>query len=84
MADCTGTLLTISVAARVVNRSATTLRLWERRGLLSPVRDSSGRRLYRQQDVLKAAATIRRPFNDPLTGRFRMLEPDASRRKRGA
>jgi hypothetical protein len=64
------TLLTISAAARLVGRSASTLRAWERRGLLHPARDSAGRRLYRASQVMEAAASIRRPGNDPVTGRF--------------
>ena len=64
------TLLTISAAARLVGRSASTLRAWERRGLLHPARDSAGRRLCSASQVTGAAASIRRPRNDPVTGHF--------------
>jgi predicted site-specific integrase-resolvase len=61
MADSKDQLLTITAAARIVDRSPVTLRLWERQGRITPMRDSSGRRLYRAEDVRRVAATIGRP-----------------------
>ena len=54
-------LLTITAAGRIVDRSPATLRLWERQGRIAPMRDSSGRRLYRADDVRRVAASIRKP-----------------------
>ena len=42
---------TIGPAARRVDRSEGTLRDWERRGLIKPIRDSLGRRLYTDADI---------------------------------
>ena len=51
-------LLTISTAARVLNRSVFTLRQWERQGKLVPIRDSGGRRLYNAEEVHQMAASM--------------------------
>jgi predicted site-specific integrase-resolvase len=59
MPDCEEPLLTIMAAARIVNRSPETLRLWERQGRISPRRDSSGRRLYRESELRTAASSVR-------------------------
>jgi predicted site-specific integrase-resolvase len=61
MAGSREPLLTIAAAARVVDRSPETLRLWERQGRIAPLRDSSGRRLYRASEVRAVASSIRRP-----------------------
>jgi DNA-binding transcriptional MerR regulator len=44
-------LHSIGPAARQVGRSEDTLRDWERRGLITPIRDSVGRRLYTDGDI---------------------------------
>ena len=56
-----GELLTIGDAARLVGRSQWTLIDWERKGVLVPDRDSSGRRLYRVEEVRRVAGSRRRP-----------------------
>jgi DNA-binding transcriptional MerR regulator len=48
------TLLTIGGAAPEVGVGAATLREYERLGLIHPVRDSAGRRLYTIADVVMA------------------------------
>jgi MerR family transcriptional regulator, heat shock protein HspR len=47
-------LLTIQSAANEAGLSPNTLRIYERLGLLSPVRDSAGRRLFSAADVADA------------------------------
>lgn len=48
-------LFTVSVASSLVGVSATTLRRWEARGLIGPVRESrSRRRLYAWADIERA------------------------------
>jgi MerR family transcriptional regulator, heat shock protein HspR len=42
---------TVAVVAREVGVSPTTLRNWERRGLISPSRDWRGGRVYSEQDL---------------------------------
>jgi DNA-binding transcriptional MerR regulator len=42
---------TISAAARDVGVAAETLREYERRGVVAPLRDSTGRRLYSAADI---------------------------------
>jgi DNA-binding transcriptional MerR regulator len=42
---------TIGAAARAVNRSVETLRKWEQRGLVTPLRDDAGRRLYAPEHI---------------------------------
>jgi DNA-binding transcriptional MerR regulator len=49
-------VMTIQKAAQEASLSPTTLRIYERLGLLSPVRDSAGRRLYSLIDVAQARA----------------------------
>jgi MerR family transcriptional regulator/heat shock protein HspR len=44
-------LNTISAAARAVGVAPDTLRDYERRGIVAPVRDSSGRRLFSEADI---------------------------------
>lgn len=48
--------LTIGSAARAAGLSPTSLRLYERLGLLAPARDSAGRRVYVAADVQLARA----------------------------
>lgn len=48
------TLLTTHAAAQEVGVSSNTLRIYERLGLLTPARDSSGRRVYSCDDVERA------------------------------
>ena len=47
-------LMTIQKAAQEAGLSPTTLRIYERLGLLSPPRDSAGRRLFSAVDVALA------------------------------
>lgn len=47
-------LMTIQKAAQESGLSPTTLRIYERLGLLSPSRDSAGRRLFSAVDVAQA------------------------------
>ena len=46
-------LMTIQKAAQEASLSPTTLRAYERLGLLSPARDSVGRRLYSPVDIAR-------------------------------
>lgn len=46
-------LMTIQMAAQEANLSPTTLRIYDRLGLLSPARDSAGRRLYSDVDIAR-------------------------------
>jgi DNA-binding transcriptional MerR regulator len=45
---------TIAGAAAEVGVAANTLRVYEMQGLLKPIRDTSGRRLYTPADIKKA------------------------------
>lgn len=47
-------LMTIQKAAQESGISPTTLRIYERLGLMTPTRDSAGRRLYGPADVAQA------------------------------
>jgi DNA-binding transcriptional MerR regulator len=49
--------LQTTAAAKLAGRSAETIRLWERTGILPAVRTSSGQRLFRASDVLAAVKT---------------------------
>jgi DNA-binding transcriptional MerR regulator len=51
-------LLTISEVSHRLKRSVVTLRAWDRRGILVPLRDSSGRRLYAATDVARMAEAL--------------------------
>jgi MerR family transcriptional regulator, heat shock protein HspR len=51
-------LLTISDAAALAGRSVTTLRIWEQKGILKPLRDSRGRRLYRPDQVRRVGSRV--------------------------
>ena len=53
----------ISVAARMVNLHAQTLRTYERVGLLHPARSNGGVRMYSQQDI-ERLRLIRRLVED--------------------
>jgi DNA-binding transcriptional MerR regulator len=44
-------LMGIGEAARLVNRSVGTLRIWEREGLIRPRRATSGTRIFSQDDI---------------------------------
>lgn len=46
--------LGISEAARQVGVAENTLRTYEKRGVIAPLRDSAGRRLFRQDDIERA------------------------------
>ncbi len=54
-----GERLRIAEAARLVGTSASTLRRWERQGLLRPVRGLGGQRLYAVEDVAQAREVAR-------------------------
>lgn len=55
MKQQTQPLYTVSVASRFVGVSSGTLRRWEGRGLIAPVRDGRARRrLYSWQDIERA------------------------------
>lgn len=47
-------LFTISETARRVGVSESTLRTYDARGIVRPVRDSAGRRLFSESDVQSA------------------------------
>lgn len=47
---------TISPAASAVGIATATLRTYEARGIVKPLRDSSGRRLYSDADIQHAKA----------------------------
>jgi len=47
--------LTTMDAARLLNRSPETVRLYERRGQLPAIRTAGGQRLFRRKDVEKFA-----------------------------
>ncbi len=72
-----GVSFTISQVAKMINVSASTLRLWEQRGLARPQRTESGYRGYRLEDVerLKQIHQLRVGEN---------LNPDAIRHMMGA
>jgi DNA-binding transcriptional MerR regulator len=53
-------MLTISAFAREVSVTPGTLRRYEREGLLTAARDSSGRRLYRVADVERVRKLVER------------------------
>lgn len=71
-----GVHFTISQVAKMINVSASTLRLWEQRGLARPHRTESGYRVYRMEDVerLKQVHQLRVGQN---------LNPDAIRHMMG-
>jgi DNA-binding transcriptional MerR regulator len=62
---------TISAAAQEVGVTPVTLRSYERRGALKPERDSSGRRLYGDEDIEAA-----RLFRDAI--RYRPISEHAA------
>ena len=47
--------VTTSGAARVAKRSADTIRSWSRHGILEPVVEAGGIRIYRKSDVERVA-----------------------------
>ena len=61
---------TISSAAHEVGVTPVTLRAYEARGVIVPERDSSGRRLYSDQDIEAA-----RLFREQLRQRRTALNP---------
>lgn len=71
-----GVHFTISQVAKMINVSASTLRLWEQRGLARPQRTESGYRVYQLEDVerLKQIHQLRVGQN---------LNPDAIRHMMG-
>lgn len=50
--------LMVSEAARVLRKSEQTVRAYERGGKLAALKTSSGRRLFRESDVLKLAKKL--------------------------
>jgi DNA-binding transcriptional MerR regulator/mannose-6-phosphate isomerase-like protein (cupin superfamily) len=67
----------IGSAARQVGVSASALRLWERQGLVAPVRSGSGYRLYTDADLARLRR-VRRLRAEELNapGILRLLAPD--------
>jgi DNA-binding transcriptional MerR regulator len=59
-------LYLISDAARRVPCSAATLRAYAKRGVISPVRDSGGRRLFTDEDVQRAREQLSRSRVAPV------------------
>ena len=51
-------LLQTSEAARILNRSAEMVRVYERKGKLPAMKISGGQRLFREADVRKLAAEL--------------------------
>lgn len=51
-------LLMASGAAQLLNRSAATVRFYERSGRLPAIRAANGTRLFRESDVLRLAAEL--------------------------
>jgi len=43
--------ISIGHAARIIGRSVDTLRQWEHKGLVRPVRDTANRRIYSEDDI---------------------------------
>ena len=63
-------LITTGTAAREVGVAAETIRNYETRGLIAPVRDSSGRRLLTESDVERIKEfRQRRARSDSHSGR---------------
>lgn len=54
------TLLMTSQAARILDRSAASVREYERKGLLHAMKTADGRRIFREDDVRKLAAELSR------------------------
>jgi DNA-binding transcriptional MerR regulator len=52
-------LLFASGAAKILNRSAEAVRLYERTGKLRAIKTADGTRLFRESDVQKLAAKLR-------------------------
>ena len=48
-------LLTITTAARRLGVCEQTLRRWDQRGIVAPVRDSAGRRVFFSHDIERIA-----------------------------
>ena len=53
-------LLMATDAGKILNRSAETVRFYERTGRLSAIRTADGTRLFRQSDVEALAAKLRK------------------------
>jgi len=51
-------LLMVAAAARILNRSAESVRAYERNGKLPAIKASNGHRLFRESDVRKLAAEL--------------------------
>jgi len=71
-------LMTIATAAKQAGLTPGTLRVYERLGLLSPQRDSTGRRLFSNADVQLArrvAADRRAACFVALVGAHREISP---------
>jgi MerR family transcriptional regulator/heat shock protein HspR len=61
-------LLTIQSAAQKAGVSPNTLRIYERLGLLTPVRDSLGRRLFSAANVAEAKRIARQRLSSRGSG----------------
>jgi len=60
-------LLMVTSAGRILNRSAETVRFYERTGRLAAIRTADGTRLFRQSDVEALAAKLSRKGSDEPT-----------------
>jgi DNA-binding transcriptional MerR regulator len=70
-------LMTIQKAAQEAGVSPTTLRIYERLGLLLPNRDSAGRRLYSAADIVEARKIVAQRGANRGTG-LRNSRPEAA------
>lgn len=60
-------IISIGEAARIVGRCVDTLRQWEAKGLVKPIRDTANRRVYSPEDI----RLMRRLVNRGRTGAAR-------------
>lgn len=84
----TDTPLTVGAAARAVGCSPATVRLWERQGLLHPVRTPSGYRLYDRAQLARLRRIVRLRSVDRLNAvairRLLSAEDGSARRQSGS
>lgn len=75
----------ISVAAERADTAIQNLRVYERRGLLTPARTTGGTRLYSEADILvlrRIAALLAEGLNLAGIGRVLALEEEVARLRR--
>lgn len=78
-----GDLLRITEAARLVGTSPSSLRQWERQGLLGPIRGRGGQRLYGPDDVREAREVARLRAARINAAAIRRLLPERPRQDGG-